>query len=172
MSASPRVPLVERLLARAAQRLSSAGLHPLRLRDEVVAAYDAAVLSGDAPNDIDVALNQRDFQHVAYSPTVIVGLFPGESSQGTFFLCRCVIGQGVQGNVDLIQLDEQAVAKAFQLLIVVICSGPSQQFVGPCMYSVNCLLGFDRSFEMGKAHGPDVVQRSLLFPTADPRHPG
>lgn len=60
-----RGPLVERLLAQAARRLSAAGLHPLRLRDDIVAAFDASVREGDAANDIRIALNPADYRRLS-----------------------------------------------------------------------------------------------------------
>lgn len=61
MSDSPRGPgFVERTLQQAARRLSAAGLHPLRLRDDIIAAFDKGVHGNDAPNQLRVALNPAD----------------------------------------------------------------------------------------------------------------
>jgi len=52
---------IERMLDQMARRLTAAGLHPVRLRDEIIAAFDQNVVGRDAPNDLRVALNLADF---------------------------------------------------------------------------------------------------------------
>ncbi len=58
------LPRLERLLEQAARRLSAAGLHPLRLRDQILETFDANVREGDAPNEVRVALNPADFSRL------------------------------------------------------------------------------------------------------------
>ena len=58
------LPRLERLLEQAARRLSAAGLHPLRLRDQIVETFDANVREGDAPNEMRVLLHPADFSRL------------------------------------------------------------------------------------------------------------
>lgn len=61
MSAPDGLPRLERVLDRIARRLTTAGLHPLHLRDAIVAAFDGSVQGRDVANALQVSLHPDDY---------------------------------------------------------------------------------------------------------------